>query len=190
MIRRLLLFVFVLGSLTAVRAEFLWSPVADPKQDALDFVSDNAVVTNGDGRSPRELSHREWLTVALMRADFKLAARHAQFIVNATPNDIRANFALGMAAYFDGRYDRAEMHLLRCVRNGSGDPAILNNLALSELHLGKTKEALKYIEAALKRYPNIPELQKTRDKVLAKIKTVESRGSNSADSADQSTGGS
>lgn len=115
-------------------------------------------------------SHREWLLIALMRADFKLAAQHARVIVLTSPDDTRANFALGMDAYVRKDYKTAEIHLRKCVESSpEGDPAALNNLALAEMHLGRLEQARKHAVDAMKKYPSIPELKRTLQMVDERI---------------------
>ena len=112
-----------------------------------------------------QLTPREGLVIGLSRGDFALAGRYAAPVLAASPDDPRANFAMGMMYYQEEKYSKAETHLLRCLNQRPDEPAVLNNLALIEIRLGKFADAEKHISHALEKNPTIPELKKTREKL-------------------------
>jgi Flp pilus assembly protein TadD len=87
------------------------------------------------------LTAREGLKLGLDRADFRLAREYAKFVLATNPDDVLANFALGMAALFEKRYDSAEVHFKRCLMRDGDEPAILNNLAIVYFKMGRYAEA-------------------------------------------------
>lgn len=107
------------------------------------------------------LSPREGLRLGLSRADFRLAARYAESVIIARPDDPEANFALGMNLFLSKDWVRAEPYLRRCLLQRPDDPAVLNNLAVIQLRLYRFDEAEAYAKAALERLPDSPLVKRT-----------------------------
>lgn len=112
-------------------------------------------------QSGGQLTPREGLVIGLARGDFTLAGRSAGPVLRSDPDDPRANFAVGMMHYKNGRWMKAEEHLLRCLVKRPDDPAVLNNLAVVEIRLGKLDKAERHVRAALVKNPDIDELKRT-----------------------------
>ncbi len=114
-----------------------------------------------------QLSPREGLVIGLARADFALAGRYAAPVLRADPDEPRANFAMGMMFYQDERYSCAERYLVRCLKRRPDEPAVLNNLAIVQIKLGKLDDAEANVRRALAKCPNLAEIQKTLARVCA-----------------------
>ena len=71
----------------------------------------------------RQMTPREGLQFALVRADFPLARRYAEPILDADPEDVDANFGMGMSYLMEEQYGRAEEYLKRArpQAEGAGD---------------------------------------------------------------------
>jgi tetratricopeptide (TPR) repeat protein len=67
----------------------------------------------------------------------------------AAPDDIYADFIIA-TVYAIGihKYDKAEDHYEICLRRDPGNPAVLNNLALTEVKVGRHSEAVQHWRAA------------------------------------------
>jgi tetratricopeptide (TPR) repeat protein len=110
---------------------------------------------------------REGLLHSLKRADFVAARACAQAVLATDAGDLQANFALGMGAYLEGRYARAESHLQKCLLRAPDEPAVLNNLAVVQLRLGRLDAAETNALRALRRLPDSSEIQTTLRHVRA-----------------------
>ena len=113
-----------------------------------------------------QLSPREGLVIGLSRADFALAGQFASTVLKADPDDPRANFALGMRFFQEEQYSRAEQYLTRCLKRRPNEPAVLNNLAIVQMRLGKLDEAERNARAVAEKYPTLAEARKTLERVL------------------------
>lgn len=107
------------------------------------------------------LTPREGLRLGLERADFRLARSYARKVIVSDADDVHANFALGMGYFTEKQYGRAEMHLKKCLVRAPHEPAVLNNLAIVQLRLGRIGEAETNALQALKYLPNSPEIKTT-----------------------------
>ena len=107
------------------------------------------------------LSPKEGLKFGLERADFKLARFYARKIIVNDEDDVHANFALGMGYFTEKQYGRAEMHLKKCLVRAPREPAVLNNLAIVQLRLGRYADAEKNALKALSIYPESSEIKTT-----------------------------
>lgn len=107
------------------------------------------------------LTPQEGLKLGLERADFRLARVYAQRVLSADPGDLKANFAMGMGFIVDRQYVRAEKHLRRCLAEAPEEPAVLNNLAIVLLRLGRYVEAETNAVKALGIMPDSPEIKTT-----------------------------
>jgi tetratricopeptide (TPR) repeat protein len=111
--------------------------------------------------SSMHLTPREGLKLGLDRADFRMAGSYARRVIATDPDDMNANFALGMGYFIDKLYEKAEMHLKKCLVRAPDEPAVLNNLAVIQLRLGKLDEAEKNASHALKFFPKSHEIKAT-----------------------------
>lgn len=114
----------------------------------------------------RQMTPREGLRFALFRADFSLAHRYAEAILDSDPTDPDANFGVGMDYLMQEQYNRAEPHLLTCLERRPHEPAIWNNLAVMQYRQGRFDEALVNVRRALELAPRSAEIKDT----LVKIK--------------------
>ena len=142
--------------------------------DELDAINPHVQSLRGDTvwqkrqRGSGVLTPREGLVIGLARADFSLAGRYAAPVLAADPDEPRANFAMGMMHYTDEQYARAEPYLLRCLVRRPDDAAVLNNLALVQMKIGKIDEAEANAAKAAAKWPDIPEVRHTLEKIREK----------------------
>jgi tetratricopeptide (TPR) repeat protein len=115
------------------------------------------------------LTPQEGLKIGLERADFKLASVYARQILKYKPDDLKANFAMGMGLFIDEQYGRAEKHLRQCLTKAPNEPAVLNNLAIALLRLGRYAEAETNAVKALKILPNSSEIKTTLRHIRKKM---------------------
>jgi tetratricopeptide (TPR) repeat protein len=111
--------------------------------------------------SSMHLTPREGLKLGLARADFRMASSYAKRVLATDPDDMNANFALGMEFFTAKLYEKAEKHLKKCLVRAPGEPAVLNNLAVVQLRLGKLAEAEKNAEKAISLFPDSHEIKAT-----------------------------
>jgi tetratricopeptide (TPR) repeat protein len=107
------------------------------------------------------LTPREGLKLGLERADFRLARAYARRILTTNPDDVPAHFALGMGFFTEKQYGRAEIHLKHCLLKAPDEPAVLNNLAIVQLRLGRFAEAETNALHALRILPHSSEIKTT-----------------------------
>lgn len=107
------------------------------------------------------LTPQEGLTLSLERADFRLARVYAWRILKDDPDNVKANFAMGMGFFIDKQYARAEKHLRKCLKRAPKEPAVLNNLAITLLRLGHYSEAETNALKALEIVPDSTEIKTT-----------------------------
>lgn len=117
------------------------------------------------GTAKIRITPRELLRMELHRADFEHAQMSARTILETTPNDVEANFAMGMWYLRYKRWKDAEKHLLRCKEGKPNETAIWNNLAVIYLKMGKLEMAMNHAKQALSLSPNIPEVRKTLEEI-------------------------
>ena len=111
------------------------------------------------------LTPREGLHQALDNADFALASHYADAVLKSHPENVDANFAMGMLYYQQRQYSRAEDHLTRCLVLAPREPAVYNNLAMIQMHLRKFDAAAKNAARALELAPGSAEVLDTIRKV-------------------------
>ena len=114
------------------------------------------------GRKKLErMTPREGLKLGLAKANFAFARVFALRILDISPDDPEANFALGMDFFTQKQYARAQAHLERCLVHRPNDPAVLNNLAQCRLRQGDPAGALPYAERAQAILPTSREIANT-----------------------------
>lgn len=109
----------------------------------------------------RQTTDREGLQLALNRANFAGARYFARRILERTPDDSAANFALGMACLMESSDEMAVFYLEKARRAKPNEPAILNNLAIAYLRTGDLVQAEVWAKKAFERAPEIPEVRET-----------------------------
>ena len=109
----------------------------------------------------RQMTPREGLQFALVRADFSLARKYAEPILDADPDDPNANFGMGMSYFMQEQFARAEEYLQRCLKKNSKEPAVWNNIAVLQLRTGRLEDAKKNAEKALSLIPDSAEVKDT-----------------------------
>lgn len=112
-------------------------------------------------QSGGELTPREGLEVAMKRADFIMARRFAMSILKEDVDEPNANFAMGMSYYAEEQFAKAEEYLTRALKRNPKEPAIYNNLALTQLKTGRLNEAEKSAAKALELAPDVAEIRET-----------------------------
>jgi tetratricopeptide (TPR) repeat protein len=115
------------------------------------------------------MTPQEGLRLGIFRADFALARPFALSVLEITPDDPTANFALGMYFFTQEQYARAQAYLERCNKSRPDDPAVLNNLAQCRLRLGDPAGALPYAERAQTILLDSPEIKRTLERVKAEL---------------------
>ena len=109
----------------------------------------------------RQMTPREGLQFALVRADFSLARKYAEPILDAEPDDPNANFGMGMSYFMQEQFGRAEEYLTRCLKKNAKEPAVWNNIAVLQLRTGRLDEAMKNAKKALELIPDSAEVKDT-----------------------------
>ncbi len=115
----------------------------------------------------KQVTPREGLQLALLRADFALASRYAKPILDADPDDPDANFGVGMNFFQRKQWALAAESLEACLRRKSKEPAVLNNLALALMGMGRFDEAEKMAKRALELVPSSVEVKATVAEIVA-----------------------
>ena len=133
----------------------------------------------------RQMPPREGLHLALVRADFLLARRFAESVIEAAPDNIDANFAMGMSNYVQGQLSTAEMYLAKCTQLKPVEPAFWNNLAIVRMKLGHYDAALADARKALELIPGSGEVKDTIRQIeeAKKAAEKEKKGNGAGDAA-------
>ena len=131
----------------------------------------------------RQMTPREGLHFALVRADFMLARHFAEPILDSTPDDVEANFGMGMSYFLEEQYSRAEAHLMRCLAQKPNEPAFWNNIAVLQMRLFRFAEARKNAQKALSLLPDSAEIKDTLEQIDKAEKKAEAEGKPAAEDA-------
>lgn len=131
----------------------------------------------------RQMTPREGLQFALVRADFSLARRYAEPILNVDPDDVSANFGMGMSYFMEEQFARAEEHLRRCLKRNDKEPAVWNNIAVLQLRTGRFDEAKKNALKALELLPDSVEIKDTLKQIEKAMKDAATNKVNKVESA-------
>ena len=108
-----------------------------------------------------KMTPREGLQLALVRADFALARKYAEPVLEADPSDANANFGMGMSYYAEKQWYQAEVFLRRCLLRNPKEPAVYNNLAVVQLMTGRYEAAMGNARKALSLSPGSAEIEDT-----------------------------
>ena len=155
------------GKMELAMEETRLADALDKKNGALDRI--RATMAWASKKRLERMTPQEGLKLGLARADFALARVFALRVLDVSPDDPAANFALGMDFFVQRQYARAQAYLTRCLARRPDDPAVLNNLAQCRLRQGDPAGALPYAERALAILPGSPEIKRTMERVKAAL---------------------
>ena len=155
------------GETTLAMEETRLADELDKKNNALARIRDTMAWASK--RKLERMTPQEGLRLGLARADFAFARTFALRVLDISPDDPAANFALGMDFFVQRQYARAEAYLERCRERRPDDPAVLNNLAQCRLRQGDPAGALPYAEHALEMLPGSPEIKRTMERIKAAL---------------------
>ena len=124
------------------------------------------------GQGGMRLTPREGMKLGMDRADFKMAEVFARQILLSDPDDLAANFVVGMNYFGEEQYGRAEVYLAKCLARRPDDPVVLNNLAVAQMRLGSLDEAERNARRALAVRADAPEAKRTLENILKRKKEV------------------
>ena len=147
------------GNKTVALEENDYANKLDDKNESLKRLIEN--ISNANRLMMRQMTPREGLQFALVRADFRLARHYAEPILKADPDNPSANFGMGMSYFEEEQYSRAEEYLARCLKRNPNEPAVWNNLAVVKMKAGRLDEARKDAEKALSLIPESIEVKDT-----------------------------
>ncbi len=114
----------------------------------------------------KQVTPREGLQLALARADFALARHYGEAVIESDPDNVDANFGLGMSYFMQEQWSRAETYLRRCLVRNPNEPAVYNNLAIIKMKLKQFDEAEKLVKKALSIIPDSAEVKDTFVQIL------------------------
>ena len=109
----------------------------------------------------RQLTPREGLQLALVRADFQFGKAYAEIVLGADIENPDANFAMAMYYLQQHQLTLAEEYLKRCLIRKPDEPTFYNNLAMIQMELGKLDAATINAEKALRLAPESSAIQDT-----------------------------
>ena len=154
------------------------SETLDNKNDSLKRILEG--MARLKEQTMRQMTPREGLQFALVRADFTLARKYAEPILDADPDDPDANFGMGMSYFMQEQFGRAEEYLTRCLKRNGKEPAVWNNIAVLQLRTGRLDEAMANAKKAL---ALIPDSAEVKDTIKQIEKAMETAKTNKVDSA-------
>ena len=147
----------------------------DKKNGALGRI--RATMAWASRKKLERMTPEEGLKFGLARADFALARVFALRVLDVSPDDPAANFAMGMDFFVQKQYSRAQAYLERCRERRPDDPAVLNNLAQCRLRQGDPAGALPYARRAQEILPESPEIKRTMERIKTALVARESKQS-------------
>ena len=95
-----------------------------------------------------------------------MAEMFARQVLYSDPNDVSANFVMGMFYFGNQQYGRAEIYLKTALARKPKSLSILNNLAVTQLRQGHLEEAEVNVRRALEVDPESLEARRTLSNVL------------------------
>ena len=107
------------------------------------------------------LTPREGLKIGLVIKDLNFARFYAAKVVRFDPENIEANYVLGVALIAENDLAGAEHHLRICEKRSPNNPSVLSNLAVVLLRLGRLDEAERLAVRAEELAPNVSEIANT-----------------------------
>ena len=121
------------------------------------------MVRRGDSS---RLTPREGMKLGMDRADFRMAEVFARQVLISDPDDLAANFVMGMFYFGNEQYGRAEVYLTKCLEQQPNSASIFNNLAVAQLRQGRLEDAERNARSATELDPNSSEARRTLKNVL------------------------
>ena len=155
------------GRLAEAKAEAQLSESLDKRNESLNRILQ--AMTRMREHTMRQMTPSEGLHFALLRADFPLAHRYADAILDSNPDDPDANFGIGMDYLLQEQYNLAEPYLVACLKHREKEPAIWNNLAILQYRQKRYEDALANANKALELAPDSVEVQDTRRKIMVAL---------------------
>ena len=140
----------------------------DRKNAAIDNI--RAMMSWASKRKVERMTAREALIMRINQRNFALARPAALSILEVSPDDPFANYAIGMDFVEQRQYARAQVYLERCLKSRPDDSVVLHNLALCHFKRGDPKAALPYAERALGIMPDSPVIKHTYERIKAAIR--------------------
>ena len=107
------------------------------------------------------LTPREGLKIGLVIKDLNFARFYAAKVVRFDPENIEANYVLGVALIAENDLAGAEYHLRICEKRSPNNSSVLSNLAVVLLRLGRLDEAERLAVRAEELAPNVSEIANT-----------------------------
>jgi len=151
------------GDVSRAMDEMRIADALDDKNESLKRILDGMARLRE--HTMRQMTPREGLHFALVRADFLLARRYAEPILDADPDDADANFGMGMSYLVQEQYGRAEEYLMKCLKRNAKEPAVWNNIAVIQMRLGRYDDAMKNAKKALELLPDSAEIKDTMKQI-------------------------
>ena len=155
------------GQMELALEETFLADELDKKNVAIERI--RAWMAWANSRKLERMTAREDLAMRIRQRDFAHARPSALSVLEISPDDPLANWAIGMDFYMQGQYVRAQAYLERCLERRPNDPVILNNLAQCRLRQGDPDGALPYAEHALEMLPESPEIKRTMERIKAAL---------------------
>ncbi len=153
------------GDVRAAEDESQYADKLDEQNASLKLIREG--MAKAREHTMRQMTPREGLKFALVRADFRLARSYAEPILDADPDDVDANFGMGMSYLMEEQYNRADEHLKRCLKRNPKEPAFWNNIAVVQMRLGHYDKAREYALKALELLPDSAAIKGTLDEIEA-----------------------
>ena len=104
-----------------------------------------------------------------------MAEMFARQVLYSDPDDLAANFEMGMFYFGNEQYGRAESYLKKCVQKQPKSAPILNNLAVAQLRQGLLEEAEANARRALEADADSFEARRTLKNVLKEKEASEQK---------------
>ena len=125
------------------------------------------------GQGSSRLTPREGMRLGMERADFRMAEMFARQVLFSDPDDLAANFVMGMYYFGNEQYGRSEIYLSKCLEIQPRNASILNNLAVAQLRQGHLEEAEANARKAVKFDGKSAEARRTLETVLKEKEAAE-----------------
>ena len=140
----------------------------DKNNAAIDNI--RATMAWASKRKLERMTAREALIMRINQKDFARAHAYAKKVLEVSPDDPFANYAIGMDFVEQRQYARAQTYLERCLKSRPDHSVVLHNLALCHFKRGDPKAALPYAERALEVLPDSPVIKRTYERIKAAIR--------------------
>ena len=127
------------------------------------------------GQGSSRLTPREGMRLGMERADFRMAEMFARQVLFSDPDDLAANFVMGMYYFGNEQYGRSEIYLMKCLEIQPRNASILNNLAVAQLRQGHLDEAEVNARKAVKLDGKSAEARRTLETVLKEKEAAEKK---------------